>query len=84
MVGCESKQRTPKRHVLKRDWTTCSKLVNHSRHKSQHNWGEGTKPTKVMYDLYDHYVHMSSLGGKWLMKQIGFVNYPTLSACSIS
>ena len=76
MVGCESKQRTLKRHVLKRDWTTCSKLVNHSRHKSQHNWGEGTKPTKVMYDLYDHYVHMSSLGGNGYRNKLDLLIIP--------
>ena len=36
MVGCES---DTKGHMLKRDWTTCSEFVNHSRCKSQHNLG---------------------------------------------
>ena len=44
MVRCGSKNGHQKDNVFKRDWTTCSKFVNHSRLNSQHNWG----------DLYDH------------------------------
>ena len=35
----------PKGHVFRRDQVPCSKYNNHSRCKSQHNWGGG---------LYDH------------------------------
>ena len=45
MVQCGSKHRHKKRHhEFKRDWTPCSKFVNHSRLTSPHSWG----------DLYDH------------------------------
>ena len=30
-----------KRHVLRRDWSTCSKYSNPYRLNSQHNWGPG-------------------------------------------
>lgn len=38
MVGCESKN-SPKRRVLKSDWTVHSNFVNHFRRNSQHKWG---------------------------------------------
>ena len=37
-------ERIPKWHVLKRDWTTCSKYDNHFRFNNQHVWR----------GLYDH------------------------------
>ena len=37
---------TKKTRVLKKDWTTSSKYLNHSRFNSQHDWG----------DLYDHFL----------------------------
>ena len=39
VVSCGSKNEHPKR-----DWTMCSKQVNHSKLNNQHNWG----------NLYDH------------------------------
>ena len=43
MVGAN---RTPKTHVLKRDWTMCSKIVHHSKRNSQYDRGH----------MYDHLV----------------------------
>ena len=39
VIRCGCKDGHPKNHVFKRDWTTWSKLVNHSMLYSQHNWG---------------------------------------------
>lgn len=39
---------SPKRHVIKRDWTKCSKYVNHFGLKNDHNSERGGG------GLYDH------------------------------
>ena len=44
LVGCLSKNGTPNKHVLKRNWTMCSKFINHSRYNNPHNGGEGRRP----------------------------------------
>ena len=38
--GADPRINVPKRHVLEKDWTTCSKFDNHSRLSSQQNTGE--------------------------------------------
>ena len=40
LVRCDFKKQLPKRHVFKRDWTSCLKHDNHSILYSQHD-GEG-------------------------------------------
>ena len=40
VIRCGSKNGHQKKQMFKRDWTTCSIFVNHSRNNSQHNLGD--------------------------------------------
>ena len=84
MVGCRCKNGHQK-DVLKRDWMTCSKLINHSRRNSEHNWGSLYDHwiTRRIFTLAMHriYIRALHLRGKWLQARFGFANHPMLIAC---
>jgi hypothetical protein len=40
VVSCCSKDKFEKRHMFKRDWSTCSKHDNYPRRNTQHDWGD--------------------------------------------
>ena len=55
-----------KRHVFVRDWSTCSKFVNHSRLIGQHNGGGegGTSWSFYGCDTFDFENHSSNRGAQ--------------------
>lgn len=60
---CESKN--GHHHVLDRDWTMCSRFINHFRCNIQHNWGGGLLYDRLIIQEGLHFindldVHMSS------------------------
>ena len=59
-----------KRHTFKREWTMCSKYVNHSRLNSQHDWeGGGREP---IWPLNEHKEPLLWQWIKYFMSSIVF------------
>ena len=76
---------TKRHHVFKRDWTTSSKSVYHSRLNRQHNWGAGWG-----WGLYDHllssWIFNMTLDNKfiWAPKYISKMAIITIWICQSS
>lgn len=51
-VRCRCKNRRPKKNALTRDWTACSKHVDHYRFNSQHNLEGPILPFNVVENVH--------------------------------
>ena len=81
---------TPKIHVFKRDWISCSKYDNHSRLGRQHDLGGGGPlwPLNVHKNLHvvkewANSYELWNLWGKRIQPRFGFAYHLTLITCFI-
>jgi hypothetical protein len=70
MVGVDQ-ERTPKRHVLKRDWSTCSKFVN------QHNQGGGLHECNMVPILLTFKILSRHMSARKILPFVAKISYQT-------